>query len=317
MVRPMTLLRLLRLVLRGAAVVAAVAGIAMAVAWGVGRVLIARAEPDGVTTLPDGVPGRLVAVDGRAVHVVEAGDGPAVLLVPDLGRDARDWAPIAGRLAADHRVVAVDLLGSGWSARDPDLPYGLALWADQLGATLRALGLARATFVGHGAGAAAATLLARGHPGHVERLVLVAPLVGPLDATTRLDARTVLATPGAGELALGLLGRLPALPGFPSLPDDPRADPAWRVRGTRDAVLRAVRHGLDPAAVDDALAGLSVPTLLVLGTDDAVVPYPAQRRAALRVPDALVLPLDGVGHDVAREAPERLLDALRTPPPAA
>lgn len=306
----MTVTRVLRLALRITAVVAAVLLLALGVAWATGRLLVARAETEPLVGLPEGVPGRQLTIDGRPVHLVDRGAGPPLLLVHGFAGSTFDWEEHALEpLAADHRVLALDLFGMGFSARDDTLPYGFDLWAEQLRQTLDALGVERATVAGHSLGGAVATLFAARHPERVGRLVLVAPLV-PYRTETTFDFFTLLQTPGAGELTLGLLDHLPALEGF-SPAYHARAAAAFRLRGTRDALLRYVRHGADVRALDAALHALATPTLFVLGTEDEHVPYVAQRHAAAAVDGALVRPLEGAGHWLLRDRPGDVVDAIR------
>ena len=120
-------------------------------------------------------------------HVTQVGDlrigwleaGPAgggdstarpVVLVHGLGTGDQWWTPTISVLARNHRVLAVDLAGFGRSAGQP---VRLDVAADQLAAWAEAIGLERATFVGHSMGGLVTADLAARHPEVVERLVLV------------------------------------------------------------------------------------------------------------------------------------------------
>jgi pimeloyl-ACP methyl ester carboxylesterase len=300
---------ILRPVLRWLGRIAAVVVVLLALAYVVGRALIASVEPETDGALPGGLPGRLVATDGRLVHVVERGQGDPIVLVHGFAGSTLDWeTTLLDPLARDHRVVAIDLLGMGFSARDDDLAYGYDLWASQLLAVMDALGIARATLVGHSLGGAVVAIVAGEHADRVERLVLVAPLV-PLEQSERAWFFKLLEIPGVGEVLLGTTDHLPRLPGF----DDgyhARAHEIFRRRGTRRALLRFLRHGRDTPRLVSAYRDVRAPTLVVSGTADDIVPYAAVRRWAPAIADAVVVPLDGVGHFVMRDAPDRLLDAI-------
>jgi pimeloyl-ACP methyl ester carboxylesterase len=289
----------------------AVAALAsLAVAWVAGTLLIRRAEPDLDAALPDGVPGRMIAAGGHQVHVLEVGRGePPVVLVHGFASSTFDWEEaVLPTLARSHRVVAFDLLGMGFSERVEGLPYGFDVWSRQVLDVLDALGIPRATLVGHSMGGAVASIVAGEHPDRVERLVLVAPLV-PLEQSERAWFFTVAEIPGAGELMLGMTDRLPRLPGFS---DDylARARTAFRRRGTRHGLLRYLRHGRDVPRLIAAYRGIRAPTLIVAGPVDDVVPFAATRRWAPAIHDALVLPLEGVGHWVMRDQPRALTNAI-------
>lgn len=305
----MILFRLTRILLRATAVVAAGLLVLLGLAWLAGRALIARAEPETLVGLPEGISGRIVMAGGRGVHVVERGGGPVMLLVHGFGGSTFDWEEhLVEPLSASYRVVAVDLLGAGFSARDDRLPYGLELWAEQLRELLDTLGVARATVAGHSLGGAVATIFGAREPRRVEALVLVAPFV-PFRTASTLDRFTALETPGLGELLLGLYDGRPLRPGA-SPAARARGEAIFRMRGTRYAMLRALRGGIDAAALDAALRALTVPTLFILGTADERVPYVAQRHAVTVVENAHVLPIEGAGHWLLHEHPARIVAAI-------
>lgn len=310
MTRGSALLGILRLGLRIVAAGCAVLLLLMGAAWLTGTMLIRRAEPNAFA-VPDGVPGRLLAVGEQPVHVVERGTGPPLLLVHGLAGSTYDWeAHALDALAREHRVVAVDLWGMGFSARDDAFAYGYDLWVRQLVGTLDALGIDRAAVGGHSLGGALAVLLAAEHPERVDRVVLVSPLV-PLESHERATFLRVLTTPGAGELVLGLRDLPAARLGFSDAHRE-RADAAFRIRGTRAALLDYVRHGGDAERLARAYASVHAPTLIVHGRDDDLVPYAAMTRWAPRIEHVTVLPLDGVGHWPLRDAPDRVVEAVQT-----
>jgi pimeloyl-ACP methyl ester carboxylesterase len=302
--------RILRILLRGAAVLAGILIVLAGIGYAVGSLWIARAEPD-VAAAPASVPGRLLDVGSHPVHVVERGSGPPLLLVHGFGGSTYDWEEhVLEPLARAHRVVALDLYGMGFSARDDAMAYGLDLWAEQLRGTLDALGIERAAVAGHSMGSGVAAAFAVAHPERIDRLVFVAPNLPLADDERALFFR-ILQTPGAGEALLGWHDHLPALPEF-SDAYHARARAAFRIRGTRDALLRWVRHGYDREALARSYDQLAVPTLIIAGRADDIQPWAAVERTATRIPDALVLPLDGQGHWLLRDAPDRVVDAMRT-----
>jgi len=299
--------KLIRPLIRWAAVAAGALLVGLGILWGAGRFLIARAEPVDVVALPAGVPGRLLTVDGKAVHVVERGDGAPVVLVHGFAGNTTEWEDtVLARLAAGRRVIAVDLFGMGFSARLDDTVYDYGLWANQLVGLLDVLGIERADFVGHSLGAAVLAVLAAEHPERVDRLVFVGPLVPLADEelATEIEA---LHVPGVGEAGLGWI----------ELADHPaatasyreRSRQAFRIAGTRDALLSYVRDGEDFARLYDAHARIQAPVLVIHGEDDDMVPWTAVRRAAPRIPHVTVLPLDG-GHFPHREHTERVAAAV-------
>lgn len=305
----MTLLRPLRLLLRAMTVLALVALAGMGVAWVVGSAWIRAAEPDALR-LPDGVPGRLATIGDRAVHLIDTGRGDAtpLLLVHGFAGSTMDWEEhVLAPLAAGRRVIAVDLLGMGFSARDDARADEPDAFTRQLADTLETLRIPRAAVAGHALGGALAARLAVTHPERVERLVLVSTLV-PIPESEQSWWQRGLAIPGVGEFLLGRVSHLPDEPGF-SPAYVARAEAIFRIAGTRDALLDVVRDDGHPAALAESYARIAVPTLAIHGTADAVFPWAAAQHYLPRIPDALVLPLDGVGHWPLRDAPQAVLDA--------
>ena len=125
--------------------------------------------------------GRFVDLRGAKLHVVERGQGPALLLVHGLAGQLRHFTyDIVDRLAGHYRVVAVDRPGSGYSVRTPGASATLGAQADVLAALIDHLQLDRPVVVGHSMGGAVALALAQRHPERVAALALVAPLTHPV-----------------------------------------------------------------------------------------------------------------------------------------
>jgi esterase len=101
----------------------------------------------------------------------EYGEGPPLAILHGLFGSGRNWASIAGRLAAHHRVIALDLRNHGASPWADTMDY--AEMAEDVGATLRALGHRHFALLGHSMGGKAAMVAALRHGGDVERLVIV------------------------------------------------------------------------------------------------------------------------------------------------
>jgi pimeloyl-ACP methyl ester carboxylesterase len=186
----------------------------------------------------------------------------------------------------------------GFSDRDDALPYGLPLWADQLAGVLDEIGVARADVVGRDLGAAVAATFGARHPDRTRRLVLVATRV-PLTRDDEPPRLWWLRLPGIGELMMGRAVReLRALRGA----RDERTEETWKVPGTRDAVLRALRADIDPEAFGADLRVIAAPTLVVHGRADVLVPFAAVSRWIPLIDGVIVQPLDTIGHWPTDEA---------------
>src|SRR4051794_20689017 len=115
------------------------------------------------------LPHRMVDVGGVQTYVVDAGDGPPMLLIHGYGDTADGWRRVVPRLMESHRVIALDVPPFGRSTRVADDKL-LSFYSDFFPAFLDAMELERTTVVGHSLGGAVALRLAVDSPGRVERL---------------------------------------------------------------------------------------------------------------------------------------------------
>lgn len=270
-----------------------------------GRVWIARIEPVARALEPVGPGTSFVTTRSGRVHVLDRGEGDVVLLVHGSGRSVADWQEgLADRLAADHRVVAFDSYGFGASDRGHGLRYGNALWARQAVDVLDALEIERAAVVGHSAGGVVAAFLAADHP---ER-IWGAAFVGHGMAMDPMQILPFL--PGIGEL---WVARSPVFGDTFSDHHRARLEAAYRIRGTRAALLTFIRrqYTIDGLRMlGGTYEDIRVPVLQVHGTRDASIPIEAVRGLTPRLRDSRFVAVEGVGHDVHVEAPDRLAEEV-------
>src|SRR5919198_4190353 len=120
---------------------------------------------------------RDVTVDGIRLHVVEAGEGPALVLLHGLSATHFTWEHTIPAFADRWRVVAPDLPGHGRSAK-PDAPYSIDFYAGVIRSLGRVLGIDEAVVVGNSLGGQIAVELGLSYPVWTRALVLVAPAGG-------------------------------------------------------------------------------------------------------------------------------------------
>jgi pimeloyl-ACP methyl ester carboxylesterase len=257
------------------------------------------------------------------LSVTDRGEGPVVLAVHGQPGSADDWDAVVAELAVDHRVLVPDRPGYGRTGGDA---LGMAANADRLADLLVDRATGPATIVGHSYGGGIAALMAFRHPEVVSGLVLVGS-VGRADSVNVLDH--VLALPWAGEFlaAAGLLsfGRLlPRLRGLvthvpgrrlawleANIPDRHLRDGGRgsQIRRSFVAEQRAlVREIID---VESALAHIAVPTVVISGTWDVVVPLSVAATIATDVAGAELVTVPRTGHFVPRDAPQVVAAAVR------
>lgn len=291
--------------MRTAAAIACLLLLIAAVLFAVGRRMMAAREPGSLDEAQASLPGRMIRVGGRRVHVVERGAGPPLLLVHGTAGTTLDWeATVLDRFAERHRVVAVDLLGMGFSERVEDADYRFDLWVEQLAGTLAALDIGRADVVGHSLGGAISLLFAAAHPERVDHLVSVDS--GPWFPPSIL----LMLVPGSGEMVLGTSEYWPSRPDAKG-PYADRMRRVYAIEGTRRALLRAMRGQLfDGASYLGAFSRVRCPTLFLHGADDDIIPYRAAASLVPRVRNSRIVAIPAAGHFLMNDQPERFVEEV-------
>jgi pimeloyl-ACP methyl ester carboxylesterase len=118
------------------------------------------------------LPVKTVLVNGNRIAYLDAGDGPPVILVHGFGGSLWQWEYQQSALSAAHRVITLDLPGSGFSDK-PDIAYGPDEMVAFFRAFMDAVGLSRASLVGNSMGAGLVIGMALAYPNRVDRLVLI------------------------------------------------------------------------------------------------------------------------------------------------
>ena len=232
------------------------------------------------------------------------GRGPPLLLIHGLGSSADDWAFQREDFARMHRLILVDLRGSGRSAKPPG-PYSIAQFAADLWALLDALGIAAVSVLGFSLGGAVALEMALAQPARVRRLILCNALADYRTNTWRKWFEAGLQLALVRVLGVRRTARLIARRMFP------REEQAAMRRRVVDVVganphapyLASVRALIGWSALE-RLAQLRCATLLIAAEYD-YTPV-AQRRAELaRYPRAELVVFEGSRHGTPFDAIER------------
>jgi pimeloyl-ACP methyl ester carboxylesterase len=270
---------------------------------------------------------------GTRPFVVDAGSGPPVLLLHGQPGVGRDWQPVVGALQElgerDHKPVRVLVPDRpGWGA-SPEPATGIAenaAWLEQALAAL--VGTEPVLVVGHSFGGGVAIRLALGRPHRVRALVLVSS-IGRDEALSPLDR--ALARPVMGEgivrggvFAARRVGRLvrrtlegrdrhaeianrvenvPVLRALAG--DEPITERAWRSFLVEQKALVG-----ETRLLEQALATVSVPTVVIAGSRDHIVPPPATRALASAIPGAELITVPDAGHLLPTEAPDVVAAAI-------
>ncbi len=242
-----------------------------------------------------------------------------MLLVHGQPGSGADWGPLSRLLAADHHVMAPDRPGWGLNPRSPS---GLRGNARALADAVAAFGLRPpVTVVGHSLGGGIALELALERPDLVGALVLIGS-VGVGLALNRLDRLLGVPMVGEGIVRAGVAALRGTVAAAARLPEGGRPiSPARRLGriasvvtsfdDTNPVVGRARTSFLveqkallaETPSLERRLGLLGVPAVVVHGAGDRIVPLPAARLLAERIPGAELVTIRGQGHSIASEEP--------------
>jgi pimeloyl-ACP methyl ester carboxylesterase len=267
-----------------------------------------------------------IELHGRRVIYRVAGSGPPVVLIHGMLNSSSHWQAVALNLAEDHTVIAPDLIGHGDSAA-PRGDYSLGAHAASIRDLLAAIGIDRATVVGHSLGGGVAMQFFYQFPQRVQRLALISS--GGLGREVSPMLRTA-ALPGVSALLAATL--------------QPRMLAALREGGRRlrerrvgaGVYLQAIARALAPLENEDARAAFlhtlrsvidvhgqrvsatdrlylleSMPTLIIWGERDHTIPMQHGRAAHEAIPGSRFRTIAGAAHFPHLEEPDSVAALLR------
>jgi pimeloyl-ACP methyl ester carboxylesterase len=270
--------------------------------------------------------GRFITVDGVRLHYLEKGEGPPVVLIHGNVVTAEDFvlSGVFDRVARNHRVIAFDRPGYGYSERPQGSIWTAIEQADLLQEAFDQLGIERPIVVGHSWGALVAMELALGQPDAVSGLVVLGGYYHPtLRADVPLVAGpavpvfgdvlryTVAPLMGAALMPLNVKAMFSPLDvperfkrefpyGFPVRPGQIRAE-------SQDAV------SMVPAVfgMADRIRELTVPITIIAGTEDGIVDHDGHARwFHEQLPDSVLRLVPGAGHMVHYAVPDEVAEAI-------
>jgi pimeloyl-ACP methyl ester carboxylesterase len=279
---------------------------------------------DGMEVIDLAPDAYFVEVDGERVHVRHEGpaDGPAVVLIHGVGGSTFSWRRALPRMTdAGFRVLAMDLRGFGLSDKSFAADHSIAAQADLVARVVEAVGIDRASVVGHSMGGGVAVHLALARPELVDRLVLVNAWVPPADPAfwpgelldvppvnrwARLAVRSIVTPARVSDVLRPIFGDpedvVRALAAGHFVPVE--------VRGWDEVVLAVARDVGRDSALTQPLTDLRVPTLIVWGARDPWLDLTGAERLRAEIPSAELVLIPDAGHLPFEEQPERFLSEL-------
>ncbi len=266
-----------------------------------------------------------IEIHGHSVGYRSGGSGPVIVLIHGMAGSSATWRLVMPVLAEHFTVVAPDLVGHGESEK-PRGDYSLGAFASGVRDLLLALGHERATFVGQSLGGGVAMQFAYQFPERCERLVLVSS--GGLGDEVNVLLR-LLALPGA-ELVLPLACtnwlhdagvRVAGWAAKIGLHTSPHLTELWQSYGsladakTRAAFVHTLRSVVDVtgqrvSAADRLYLAAEVPTLIIWGDHDSIIPLEQGRAAHSAILGSRLEIFEGTGHFPHCEHPDRFCNVL-------
>ncbi len=262
---------------------------------------------------------KVLVEGGLSIAYQKRGEGPPLVLIAGVGYGQYFFHALAEKLVERFTVITFDNRGAGESDK-PEGPYTVSMMAADTAALLDALSIRGAFVLGHSLGGFIAQELVHTRPELIGRLVLAGTNHGGPEAIPiPPEALSVLLRRDADPITLVRRGiDVACAPGFserkPEIvkellryrltnPVPPHAYSAQVMAGAAMATLSADE-------VRRRMAQISVPTLILFGEHDRVVPPENAPLLAEKIPDARVHILPGVGHMFPIEDPEATVSAL-------
>lgn len=252
---------------------------------------------------------QMVTVNDLRMAVDDRGGRQPLILIHGYPLDGAIWSPQVEALSNERRVIAPDLMGCGRS--QPAARTSVDDHADDLAALMDALVLRRAVIGGVSMGGYVALAMWRRHPGRISGLVL---------ANTRAGADTEAARAGRYQTATSVAeqgtaavveGLLPKLLSGAAGSDVVAEVKQIMARQSPAAVIDALKAMAGRPDSTGILAGITVPTLVITGADDGLLPPSESNVMADLIPGAELVILPGAGHLANFEAPGAFNSALR------
>lgn len=259
---------------------------------------------------------------GVRVHYRDEGrrEGPTLVLVHGYSASLHAWEPWVRSLAADYRVISLDLPGHGLTRTDQGYLAGREGYGAVVDSVTRRLGVERFTLAGNSMGGGVAWEYAIDHPQRVEGLVLVDAAGWPREGGGGVLIFKILRHPWGRALLKNTDTQALVRQGLksayvdqslvtPELVD--RYVELARAPGHRD-ILLGLQSGPRRDASPQLLSKISAPTLVMFGQKDTVIPASDGDRFAAAIPGSTLILYPDVGHVPMEQIPDRSAQDLKT-----
>ncbi len=261
-----------------------------------------------------------IEVDGATVHYQEFGEqtNPTLLLIHGYTASTYVWKTVAPLLAAQKfHVIAVDLVGFGYSDKPEWFDYTIASQARVIERLMNRLGIGKATIIGSSYGGAVAATLALDYAERVEKLVLVGAVAN--DEVLSNSLLKFASVPVLGEIFTPFLLDSKRLakarmkhtfaPESRHLVTDERVESVVRPLKAKDAhhsVLTSARNW-DANRIQEDAHLINQPTLLIWGENDTIIPLHNGENLYDSIVHSRLVVLKNCGHLPSEEKPDRFV----------
>lgn len=244
---------------------------------------------------------KFAEVWGYKIRYLEDGKSDmTIILIHGLGGSAERWLEVIPRLSVRYRVIAIDMIGFGYSDK-PSEDYTIEFFAKFLSAFIDTLGLKRPILVGSSLGGQIAAHCASTNPS-IEKVVLVAPSGAMKSSTPAIDAYMMAALyPNAlsAREAFEMMSRYGKVDEFTVTDFVKRMS----MPNAKLAFISAVL-GIKNSVLEHSLQKIDVPTLLIWGKQDRMIPITYAEKFLSNIRDCIFLRLDDCDHLPHVEKPE-------------
>ena len=289
-------------------------------------------DPAAMRAKYGSAPSQFVSVDnGLTVHIRDEGprDGPVIVLLHGSNSDLHTWDAWTTSLAAKYRVIRFDQIGHGLTGPSPMRDYRGGAFVDTVDRIATKLGVTKFALAGSSMGGGVAWQYAIAHPERLTGLVLVDASGAPdLSKQSLPIGFRIAKTPVLRDIMLYITPRsiiassMHQAVSNQAIVSDSMIDRTWdllRYPGNRQATMDRFATPL-PSMKTEALAVIKVPTLILWGADDKLLPVSGAKWFAAHIPGSKVVTYSGIGHLPMEETPDKsvtdLMNWLATVQPA-
>ncbi len=268
-------------------------------------------------------PSQFIELDGMSVHYRDQGprtDAVPILLLHGTSASLHTWEGWADALKGERRVISVDLPGFGLTGPFPDGDYHIEHYVSFVTALLDKLGVQQVVLGGNSLGGQIAWETALAAPLRVNRLILVDSAGLPLQSTSVPIGFQLARIPLLAPLVANVLPRsmiessVQSVYGDPSLVTDELVERYYQLTlrpGNRTALTQRFSQNADQSGNLARLAQLDVPTLIIWGGRDGLIPLAYAAFFKRAITDSRLVVLEGLGHVPQEEDPQATVAVVK------